>query len=322
VRVRAGLRHPFGLALLLAGVMLAAAMTLAPPLAPWSTRAAWVLGLGILAYLAVAAVVAWPERRRSAPELVTLSRIRESIAIRLAERQVAERGVAPTELTRLLTTSLRQLDEHLMPAFGQLVARHASLNEHLARYRTGDLPPPDGAVLDRLLDIHARQRDTIASCVRRSSSVDAALLALVQESDVAPVSVSAERWVGELLAICDSISEALQSGVDRPAQTDLGALAQLTTASPRPSASPLADTGQSVAPSVADAHPCGLTAREVEVLRLLADGRSNKEIAADLIVSVPTVQRHIANIYTKIDARNRADATAFALGHGIARPRG
>jgi DNA-binding CsgD family transcriptional regulator len=56
----------------------------------------------------------------------------------------------------------------------------------------------------------------------------------------------------------------------------------------------------------------GLTRREVEVLRLLAAGRSNKEIAAELVLSVHTAERHIANIYRKIGARNRADAAAFA----------
>jgi ATP/maltotriose-dependent transcriptional regulator MalT len=64
--------------------------------------------------------------------------------------------------------------------------------------------------------------------------------------------------------------------------------------------------------------PDRLTAREVEVLRLVADGRTNKEIASALVLSVPTVQRHIANIYAKIGARGRADATAYALRHQFA----
>jgi DNA-binding NarL/FixJ family response regulator len=45
----------------------------------------------------------------------------------------------------------------------------------------------------------------------------------------------------------------------------------------------------------------------------VAAGRSNREIASTLVLSVHTVERHIANIYRKIDARNRAEATAFAL---------
>lgn len=68
-------------------------------------------------------------------------------------------------------------------------------------------------------------------------------------------------------------------------------------------------------------RPDGLTTREVEVLRLIAGGKTSKEIAGALFVSVPTVGRHIANIYPKIGARNRADATAYALSQGIAEAR-
>jgi DNA-binding NarL/FixJ family response regulator len=44
---------------------------------------------------------------------------------------------------------------------------------------------------------------------------------------------------------------------------------------------------------------------------------TNKEIAEELVLSVSTVARHIANIYVKIDAHGRADATAYALRHGL-----
>ena len=64
-------------------------------------------------------------------------------------------------------------------------------------------------------------------------------------------------------------------------------------------------------------YPAGLTAREVEVLRLIAAGQSNREIAAALSISVRTVERHINNIYRKIDARGKADATAFAFRHAL-----
>jgi DNA-binding NarL/FixJ family response regulator len=61
------------------------------------------------------------------------------------------------------------------------------------------------------------------------------------------------------------------------------------------------------------APPAGLTSREVEILNLLAGGRTNREIAAELVLSVHTIERHLANAHRKIGARNRADATAFAL---------
>jgi DNA-binding CsgD family transcriptional regulator len=63
--------------------------------------------------------------------------------------------------------------------------------------------------------------------------------------------------------------------------------------------------------------PDRLTAREAEVLGLLAAGKTNKEIAAQLILSPATVERHVANLYRKIGARRRAEATAYALNHGL-----
>jgi HD-GYP domain-containing protein (c-di-GMP phosphodiesterase class II) len=63
--------------------------------------------------------------------------------------------------------------------------------------------------------------------------------------------------------------------------------------------------------------PAGLTAREVEVLGLLARGHSNKEIARRLVVAPRTVSSHIEHIYTKIDAPSRAGATLFATQHGL-----
>ena len=67
--------------------------------------------------------------------------------------------------------------------------------------------------------------------------------------------------------------------------------------------------------------PAGLSARELEVLRLIARGRSNHEIAAELVLSVRTVERHIANIYDKIGVSGRAAraaAASYALAAGVA----
>jgi DNA-binding NarL/FixJ family response regulator len=61
----------------------------------------------------------------------------------------------------------------------------------------------------------------------------------------------------------------------------------------------------------------GLTEREVQVLRLVAGGQTGKQIAAELVLSPRTVERHVENIYGKIGARNKADATAYALTRGI-----
>ena len=64
--------------------------------------------------------------------------------------------------------------------------------------------------------------------------------------------------------------------------------------------------------------PDGLTARQAEVLRLLAGGMSNKEIAAALYLSPSTVERHLATIYRKLGAAGRVDATRYAIAQGLA----
>jgi ATP/maltotriose-dependent transcriptional regulator MalT len=70
-----------------------------------------------------------------------------------------------------------------------------------------------------------------------------------------------------------------------------------------------------------DLGPTHLTARELEILRLVARGLSNQQIAQELVLSVRTVERHVGNIYSKlgvVGATARAEATAFALTHGLA----
>jgi DNA-binding CsgD family transcriptional regulator len=63
--------------------------------------------------------------------------------------------------------------------------------------------------------------------------------------------------------------------------------------------------------------PEGLTAREVEVLRLLARRLSNREIAERLVIAPKTVGNHVEHIYAKIDASSRTAASLFAMRHGL-----
>jgi DNA-binding CsgD family transcriptional regulator len=60
--------------------------------------------------------------------------------------------------------------------------------------------------------------------------------------------------------------------------------------------------------------PDRLTAREAEILRHVALGRTNKELVAELVIRVHTVERHVQNAYRKISARNRADASTYFAG--------
>ena len=67
---------------------------------------------------------------------------------------------------------------------------------------------------------------------------------------------------------------------------------------------------------VADS-PGGLTRRECEVLVLVADGRSNREIGEGLFISDRTVARHLTNIYHKIGVTSRTQAARYAIDHGM-----
>ena len=104
-------------------------------------------------------------------------------------------------------------------------------------------------------------------------------------------------------AVDDHASAELEFGAARRAYEELGAgpdvarLDRLTTG-----ASPGA---------------AGLTAREVEVLRLVAGGKSNRAVANSLSISEKTVARHISNIFTKLGLSSRAEATAYAYEQGL-----
>jgi DNA-binding CsgD family transcriptional regulator len=64
-------------------------------------------------------------------------------------------------------------------------------------------------------------------------------------------------------------------------------------------------------------YPCGLSEREVEVLSLLAAGKSNREIADTLYISINTVANHVRNILTKTNTANRTEAATFAIHQGL-----
>jgi DNA-binding NarL/FixJ family response regulator len=61
----------------------------------------------------------------------------------------------------------------------------------------------------------------------------------------------------------------------------------------------------------------GLSSREIDVLRLLAAGRSNQQIADELVISLNTVRRHVSNIFDKAGVANRVEAAAYARDHGL-----
>jgi DNA-binding NarL/FixJ family response regulator len=104
-------------------------------------------------------------------------------------------------------------------------------------------------------------------------------------------------------ALGDEDSAALELQAAREAFAELGAGPDLARA-------------ESLLP-VVSARTHGLTPRELEVLRLVAAGNSNREIASELVISEHTVARHLQNIYAKLGVASRTAASAFAFEHGL-----
>ena len=71
------------------------------------------------------------------------------------------------------------------------------------------------------------------------------------------------------------------------------------------------------APAAPEPRPAGLTAREAEVLRLVATGRTNAEVAKKLFLSPRTVDWHLGSIYRKLGLHSRTEATRFAFEHNL-----
>jgi DNA-binding NarL/FixJ family response regulator len=107
-------------------------------------------------------------------------------------------------------------------------------------------------------------------------------------------------------ALGDDETAELESAAARQVFTDLGAAPALESLD-RPTAA---------GPGPAARH--GLSARELEVLARVAGGRTNREIAEELGISERTVDRHVSNLYAKLDVSSRAAATAWAYEHDLA----
>jgi DNA-binding NarL/FixJ family response regulator len=104
-----------------------------------------------------------------------------------------------------------------------------------------------------------------------------------------------------LRALGDDESAATELAAARDSFAELGA----------------APAQREVATLMTSTYPGGLTAREVEVLRLVAAGNTNPEIAAELFLSEKTVARHLSNIFAKLDVTSRTGAAAYAYEHHI-----
>jgi hypothetical protein len=227
------LRHPFGLTLLVASLILAVSVRLIPALDRWSAQAPWVLVLGIVAYVAsvVAIQRSVPESRPdlSTEELRELNLIRKVMQAEHDTRILADGGRS-SELTRMLSEAIIHLDKEVTPALQQLLQRQTDLSNHLARYDAGELPLPEPVVLERLRAIRARQRTAIDECVQQASNAAGTLVALLQEGDDASVAARARIWASDLSTIYDMIAEVLRGEVEQGELAELQEIAALEDA--------------------------------------------------------------------------------------------
>ncbi len=193
----------------------------------------------------------------------------------------------------------RRAAQHLRESVTPETARQAL--DALRRFDVTHLLPE---VKAPTLVLHRREVSWLPVDIARglASAIRGARLTLLEGDSTAP-------YLGDTEAAASAIDEFLGDGEAFGGREDSQIAGLRTT----PAQKPFVEEGAGSRKGRARAHANGLTEREVEVLRLLAGGQTNKEIAQELVLSVRTVERHIGNIYGKIRARGRADATAYAL---------
>jgi LuxR family transcriptional regulator, maltose regulon positive regulatory protein len=177
-------------------------------------------------------------------------------------------------------------------------------------------------------DLGASHRITvIADLVWADLLAERGELAAAETATLAALDIAGHhRWRLDTAAAVMCLARIYtRAGRAADARSRLGEASELIATLPDPGilASLLADAKGSVgqptpspAPRGRTRRPDGLTDREAEVLGLLTQGHTNLEIAAALVVSVHTVERHLQNAYRKVGVRNRADAAAYMARGG------
>jgi DNA-binding NarL/FixJ family response regulator len=169
-----------------------------------------------------------------------------------------------------------------------------------------------------LMDLRMPNVDGVAATRRLAAELpDVKVVVLTTFADDASILAALEAGASGFLtkdAGREQIALAVRSAAAGQAVLDPVAQASLLRA-----AAPVA----AVAPGSSEpvSLPDDLTPREVDVLRAIAAGRSNAEIAGELFISEVTVKSHINHLFAKIRARSRAEAVRYAYDHGLASPR-
>ena len=225
--------------------------------------------------------------------LLRLTQGRTDAAVAAIRRVVAER-TEPLKRARLL------------PAYVEIALAAGELDE--ARAACAELDGIATGFATRMLDgmaAHAHGAVDLASGEPRAALVALRRAAEVWQDLGAPYEAACARVLTALAcrALGDDDGVSLELEAAREVFERLGA-------------APDVDWAVSLArPAAADGH--GLTPRELEVLRLVATGKSNREIASELVLSEHTVARHVQNIFGKLRVSSRTAAGAFAFEHDL-----
>jgi len=225
--------------------------------------------------------------------------------LRLAQ---GEAGAAAASIRRVLAETTERLSRAgLLPAAVEIMLATGEVDE--ARAACDDLGGIAAGYEGGMLDAVAAQAR--GALLLAEGDSERALVALRraaqgwQELD-APYEVARARALVArgCRALGDEDAATMEFAAAREAFTGLGAA---------PALAEIDALGEPAAPR--DVH--GLTARELEVLCLVAAGRTNKAIAAELVLSERTIERHVSNIFAKLGVSSRSAATAFAYEHGL-----
>ncbi len=215
--------------------------------------------------------------------------------------------VAAAAIRRVLTEqTARTVRAGLLPAYAEIMLAAADLDaareacgelEQLSEAYGSALLAASSAYARGALELAAGDTQRAVSCLRRASQGFQALEAPYEAARARVLLGLACRALG------DEDGAALEIDGARDAFARLGAAVDAARAR------------SLLAGPETETH--GLSGRELEVLQLVAAGRSNREIAGALVISEHTVARHLQNIFAKLDVASRTAAAAFAYEHGL-----
>jgi DNA-binding CsgD family transcriptional regulator len=229
----------------------------------------------------------------------------------------AHRHTDPARALAVWRQGLDYVHQHRVGFFVGFIARDA------AQLRLVDADPDDAlAMFDAAIDAFQQSGNVAQLTITLASAT--ALFERIDRLDSAATLHAAivrepgsEHHVPELAELADRLEAKLghEAFLERDADGAVMDLADTALFARREIQRARAEL-RAIAAS-RESRPGGLSAREVDVLRLAAQGHTTREIAKRLFISAKTADRHIQNLYTKIGTSNRAAATRWAVEHGL-----